>query len=157
MQCMRHKEKCKWLEMVGLVSGSGSRDVKGKEKGKEKEVAMSPRASKKKKCIKKSAAKVVDSDVEVVARPIPVTRSRTGHVLLKHMDHLILAVENLMEAQWYMASGVVVGTLVDKCTFLGFKGVGPGEENEEETDMKAVNQEVIKQEVLEPQPSDNKM
>ena len=157
MQCMRHKEKCKWLEMMRLVSGSGSGDVKGKEKGKEKEVVMSPRASKKKKCIKKSAAKVVDSDVEVVARPIPVTRSRTGHVLLKRMDHLILAVENLMEAQWYMASGVVVGTLVDKCTFLGFKGVGPGEENEEETDMEAVNQEVIKQEVLEPQPSDNKM
>ena len=143
--------------MMRLVSGSGSGDVKGKEKGKEKEVVMSPRASKKKKCIKKSAAKVVDSDVEVVARPIPVTRSRTGHVLLKRMDHLILAVENLMEAQWYMASGVVVGTLVDKCTFLGFKGVGPGEENEEETDMEAVNQEVIKQEVLEPQPSDNKM
>ena len=160
MQCMRHKEKCEWPEVVGSVSGSGSRDVKGK--GKE-EVAMLPRAGEKKKCAKKSAAKVVNSDVEVVARPIPATRTGTSHVLLEHMDHLILAVENLTEAQWYtastcVASGMAVGTLMDKCTFLGFKGVGPGEEDEEEEmDMEAVDQEVVKQEVLEPQPSDDEM
>ena len=115
MQCVRHKEKCKWPEVVGLVSGS-------------------------------------------------------GHVLLEHMDCLILAVENLAEAQWYTASAcaasrMVVGTLVDKCNFLGFKGVGPGEEDEEEeTDTEVVNQEAVEQEVaelqkevLKPQPSDDEM
>ena len=63
-----------------MVSGSRSRDVKGK--GKEKEVAMSPRAGEKKKHAKKSAAKVVDSDVEVIARPIPVTGGM-------HQTHLV--------------------------------------------------------------------
>ena len=74
------------------------------------------------------------------------------------------------EAQWYMASActvsrMAVGTLMDECNFLGFKGVGPGEEDEEEeTDMEAVNQEVVEQEVaklwkevLEPWPLDNEM
>ena len=74
-------------------------------------------------------------------------------------------VENLAEAQWYMASVCVasrmmVGTLVDECNFLGFKGVGLGEEDkEEEMDTEAVEQEIAKlwKEVLEPQPSDNEM
>ena len=91
-------------------------------------------------------------------------------VLLECMDRLILAVENLAEAQWYTASacaasGMAVGTLVDECNFLGFEGVGLGEEDEEEeTDMEAVNQEAVEQEVaelqkevLEPQPSDDEM
>ena len=86
------------------------------------------------------------------------------------MDCLILAVENLAEAQWYTASAcaasrMVVGTLVDECNFLGFKGVGPGEEDEEEeTDTEVVNQEAVEQEVaelqkevLKPQPSDDEM
>ena len=127
MQCVRHKEKCKWLEVVGLVSGSGSGDMKGKGK----EVATSPRAGEKKKCVQKSAAKVVNSDVEIVAKPSNASRSESSHALLEHMDCLILAVENLTEAQWYMASacvasGIVVGTLVDECNFLGFEGVGLG-------------------------------
>ena len=168
MQCARHKEKCEWPEVVGLVSGSGSGS--GDVKGKGKVVAMSPRASEKKKRVKKSAAKVVDSNVEIVAKPSDGSGSRSGHALLQRMDHLILAVENLAEAQWYMASacaasGMVVGTLVDKCNFLGFKGVGPGEEDEEEeTDTEAVNQEAVEQEVaelrkeiLEPRPSDDEM
>ena len=62
-------------------------------------------------------------------------------------------------------SQMAVGTLMDECNFLGFKGVGPGEEDEEEeTDMEAVNQEVVEQEVaklrkevLEPWPLDNEM
>ena len=166
MQCTRHKEKCKWPEVVGSVSGSGSRDMKGKGKA----VVTSPRASEKKKHIKKLATKVVNSDVEIVTRPSDVSGSRSGHVLLEHMDHLILVVENLAEAQWYMASvcavsGMAVGTLVDKCNFLGFKGVGLGEEDEEEdTDTEVVDQEVVEQEVaklqkevLEPQPSDDEM
>ena len=172
MQCVRHKEKCEWPEVVGSVSRSGSGDMKGKgkEKEKEKEVATSPRAGKKKKHIKNSAAKVVNSDVEIVTRPSDASGSGSGHVLLECMDHLILVVENLTEAQWYMASactasGMVVGTLMDECNFLGFKGVGPREEDkEEETDMEAVNQEVVEQEVtelwkevLEPWPSDNEM
>ena len=163
MQCVRHKEKCEWPEVVGSVSRSRSGDVKGKGKV----VAMSPRAGKKKKHIKKSATKVVDSNVEIVAKPSDTSGS--GHALLQRMDHLILAVENLAEAQWYMASacavsGMAVGTLVDKCNFLGFEGVGPGEEDEEEeTDTEAVDQEVVEQEiaelkeVLEPQPSDDEM
>ena len=168
MQCARHKEKCEWPEVVGLVSGSRSRDMKGK--GKEKEVVTLPRAGEKKKHIKKSAAKVVDSNVEIIAKPSDASRSGSGHVLLEHMDRLILVVKNLAEAQWYMASacvasGMVVGTLMDKCNFLGFEGVGPGEEDEEEeTDMEAVDQEAVKQEdtklqkeVLEPWPSDNEM
>ena len=76
MQCARHKEKCEWLEVVGSVSGSGSRDVKGK--GKEKEVVMSPRASEKKKRIKKSAAKVVDSNVKIVMKPSDASVSGSG-------------------------------------------------------------------------------
>ncbi|KIM62270.1 hypothetical protein SCLCIDRAFT_25206 [Scleroderma citrinum Foug A] len=164
MQCVRHKEKCKWPEVVGLVSRSGLGDVKGKGKA----VVTSPRASEKKKCIKKSATKVVDSDIEVVAKPSDTSGS--SHALLQHMDHLILAVENLAEAQWYMASacaasGMAVGTLVDECNFLSFEGVGPGEEDaDEETDMEVVDQEVVEQEVaelwkeiLEPWPSDNEM
>ena len=163
MQCTRHKEKCEWPEVVGSVSGSGSGDMKGKGKV----VATLPRASEKKKCIKKSATKVVDSDIKIITKPS--NASRSGHALLQRMDHLILAVENLAEAQWYMASacavsGMAVGTLVDKCNFLGFEGVGPGEEDEEEeTDTEAVDQEVVEQEiaelkeVLEPQPSDDKM
>ena len=139
-------------------------------KGKGKAVAMSPRASKKKKRIKKLATKVVDSDVEIVTKPSDGFRSGSGHVLLQRMDHLILAVENLAEAQWYTASacaasGMVVGTLVDECNFLGFKGVGPGEEDEEEEmDTEAVDQEVVEQEVaelwkeiLEPWPLDDEM
>ena len=166
MQCTRHKEKCEWPEVVGSVSRSGSGDMKGKGKA----VVMSPRASEKKKHIKKSAVKVVDSDVKIIAKPSDVSRSRSGHALLQRMDRLILMVENLAEAQWYtasacVASGMAVGTLIDKCNFLGFEGVGPGEEDEEEeTDMEAVDQEAVKQEVaelwkeiLEPWPSDDEM
>ena len=161
MQCARHKEKCEWLEVVGSVSRSGSGDVKGKGKA----VATSPRAGEKKKRIKKLAAKVINSDIEIIARLSDVSGSGSSHALLEHMDHLILVVENLAEAQWYMASacaasGMAVGTLVDKCNFLGFEGVGPGEEDEEEEmDMEAVKQEVaeLQKEVLEPQPLDNEM
>ncbi|KIM61585.1 hypothetical protein SCLCIDRAFT_25726 [Scleroderma citrinum Foug A] len=157
MQCARHKEKCEWPEVVGSVSRSGSGDMKGKGKA----VATSPRADKKKKRIKKSATKVV----EIIAKPSDASRSRSSHALLQCMDHLILAVENLTEAQWYMASacaasGMVVGTLVDECNFLGFKGVGPGEEDEEEEmDTEAVEQEVaeLRKEILEPRPSDDEM
>ena len=122
---MRHKEKCEWLEVVGLVSRSGSGSMKGK--GEEKEVAMSPRASKKKKHIKKSAVKVVDSDIKIITKPSDVSGSRCSHALLECMDCLILAVENLTEAQWYMASActasrMAVGALVDECNFLGFEG-----------------------------------
>ena len=165
MQCARHKEKCKWLEVVGSVSGSGSGDVKGKGKA----VATSPRAGKKKKCVKKSVVKVVDSDVEIVVKPSDASGSGSGHALLQHMDRLILTVENLAEAQWYTASacaasGMVVGTLVNECNFLGFKGVGPEEDEEEEMDTEAVDQEAVEQEVaelrkeiLEPRPSDDEM
>ncbi|KIM57879.1 hypothetical protein SCLCIDRAFT_28506 [Scleroderma citrinum Foug A] len=161
MQCVRHKEKCEWPEVVGSVSGSRSGDVKGKGKA----VATSPGAGEKKKRIKKSAAKVVNSDIKIIARPSDASRSGSGHALLEHMDHLILAVENLAEAQWYMASAcavsrMVVGTLMDECNFLGFEGVGLGEEDEEEeTDMEAVEKEVAKlqKEVLEPQPLDDEM
>ena len=70
-----------------------------------------------------------------------------------------------MEAQWYtasvcVASRMAVGTLMDKCNFLRFEEVGPGEEDEEEeTDMEAVKQEVteLQKEVLEPWPSDDEM
>ena len=166
MQCVRHKEKCKWPEVVGSVSGSGSGDMKGKGKV----VATSPRAGEKKKHVKKSAAKVINSDVEIVVKPSNVSGSRSSHALLQRMDRLILAVENLTEAQWYMASacvvsGMAVGTLIDECNFLGFEGVGRGEEDkEEETDTEAVDQEEVEQEVaelrkevLEPQPLDNEM
>ena len=166
MQCVRHKEKCEWPEVVGSVSGSGLGDVKGKGKV----VATSPRAGEKKKRIKKSAAKVIDSDVEIVAKPCDASGSGSSHALLQHMDRLILAVENLAEAQWYMASacvasGMVVGTLVNECNFLGFERVGPGEEDEEEEmEMEAVDQEEVDQEVaelrkevLEPQPLDDEM
>ena len=157
MQCARHKEKCKWPEVVGSASGSRSRDVKGKEKV----VVMLPRAGKKKKHIKKSAVKVV----EIITKPSDASRSRSGHALLQCMDCLILAVENLTEAQWYTASactasGMVVGTLVDECNFLGFEGVGLGEEEEEEeTDTEAVKQEVaeLQKEVLELWPSDDEV
>ena len=161
MQCARHKEKCKWLEVVGSVSGSGSGDMKGKGKA-----VTSPRAGEKKKRIKKSAAKVV----EIIAKPSDMSESGCGHALLQRMDRLILVVENLAEAQGYMASacaasGMAVGTLVDKCNFLGFEEVGPGEEDEEEeTDTEAVDQEAVEQEVtelqkeiLEPRPSDDEM
>ena len=147
-------------------SGSGSGDVKGKGKA----VATSPRAGEKKKCVKKSAAKVVDSDIEIVTKPSDVSRSGSGHALLQRMDRLILTVDNLTEAQWYTASacavsGMAVGTLVDECNFLRFEGVGPGEEDEEEeTDTEAVDQEEVEQEVaelrkevLEPRPSDDEM
>ena len=166
MQCARHKEKCEWPEVVGLVSRSGSGDMKGKGKV----VATSPRAGEKKKHIKKSAAKVIDSDIEIVVKPSDTSGSRSGHALLQRMDHLILAVENLAEAQWYtasacMASRMAVGTLVDECNFLGFKGVGLGEEDkEEEMDTEVVDQEAVEQEVaelwkeiLEPRPSDDEM
>ena len=166
MQCVRHKEKCEWPEVVGSVSGSRSGDVKGKGK----EVTMSPRVSKKKKHIWKSVAKVVDSDVEIVVKPSDVSRSGSSHALLEHMDHLILVVENLAKAQWYMASacmasGMAVGTLVDECNFLEFEGVGPGEEDDEEDmDTEVVNQEAVEQEiaklgkeVLEPWPLDDEM
>ena len=166
MQCARHKEKCEWPEVVGLVSRSGSGDVKGKGK----EVVTLPRAGKKKKHIWKLAAKVVDSNVKVIMKLSDASRSGSGQALLERMDHLILVVENLTEAQWYTASActasrIAVGTLVDECNFLGFEGVGLGEEDEEEDmDTEAVDQEVVKQEiaelwkeVLEPWPSDNEM
>ena len=166
MQCVRHKEKCEWPEVVGSVSRSKSGDMKGKGKV----VVTSPRASEKKKHVKKLATKVVDSNVEIVAKPSNTSGFWSGHALLQHMDRLILAVENLAEAQWYMASacaasGMVVGTLIDECNFLGFKGVGPGEEDEEEEmDMEVVNQEEVEQEVaklqkevLEPWPLDDEM
>ena len=151
MQCARHKEKCEWPEVVGSVSRSRSRDVK--EKGKV--VAMSPRAGKKKKRIKKLATKVINSDVKIIARPSNASGSRSGHALLQCIDRLILVVENLAEAQWYMASactasGMAVETLMDKCNFLRFEGVGPGEEDEEEEmDTEVVDQEAVKQEIAE--------
>ena len=166
MQCVRHKEKCEWPEVVGSVSGSRSGDVKGKGKA----VATSPRASEKKKCVKKSAAKVIDSDIEIVAKPSDTSRSGSGLALLQRMDRLILVVENLAEAQWYMASAcavsrMAVGTLVDECNFLRFEGVGLGKEDkEEETDTEVVDQEAVEQEVaelqkeiLEPWPLDDEM
>ena len=166
MQCVRHKEKCEWPEVVGSVSRSKSGDMKGKGKV----VATSPRASEKKKHVKKLATKVVDSNVEIIAKPSDASGFWSGHALLQHMDRLILAVENLAEAQWYTASacaasGMVVGTLIDECNFLGFEGVGPGEEDEEEEmDMEVVNQEEVEQEVaelqkevLEPWPLDDEM
>ena len=166
MQCVRHKEKCEWPEVVGSVSGSGSGDVKGKGKV----VATLSRAGEKKKHVKKLAAKVVDSDVEIIAKPSDTSGSGSGHALLQRMDRLILAVENLAEAQWYTASvcgasGMAVGTLVNECNFLRFEGVGPEEEDEEEeTDTEVVDQEEVEQEVaklrkevLEPRPSDDEM
>ena len=154
------------IRTIGSVSGSGLGDVKGKGKA----VATSPRAGEKKKRVKKSVAKVVDSNVEIIVKPSDASGSRSGHALLQRMDRLILAVENLAEAQWYTASacaasGMAVGTLVDECNFLGFKGVGPGEEDEEEeTDTEAVDQEAVEQEVtelrkeiLEPRPLDDEM
>ena len=78
-----------------MVSGSGSRDMKGKGKA----VAMSPRVGEKKKHIKKLAAKVVNSDVEIVTRPSDAYGSGSGHALLERMDCLILVVKNLTEAQ----------------------------------------------------------
>ncbi|KIM51403.1 hypothetical protein SCLCIDRAFT_33471 [Scleroderma citrinum Foug A] len=88
--------------------------------------------------------KVIDSNMEIVARPSDGSRSGSGQALLQHMDRLILAVENLVEAQWYTASA--------------FEGVGPGEEDEEEEmDTEVVDQEAVKQEVLEPWPLDNEM
>ena len=163
---MRHKEKCEWPEVVGSVSGSGSGDVKGKGKV----VATSPRAGEKKKRVKKLAAKVIDSDIEIVVKPSDTSRSGSGLALLQRMDRLILAVENLAEAQWYTASacavsGMAVGTLVDECNFLGFEGVGLGKEDEEEeTDTEVVDQEAVEQEVaelrkeiLEPWPLDDEM
>ena len=149
MQCVRHKEKCKWPEVMGSASGSRSVDVKGKGKV----VATLPRAGEKKKRIKKLAAKVIDSNIEIIMKPSDVSGSGSSHALLQHMDCLILVVENLAEAQWYTASacaasGMAVGTLVDKCNFLRFEGVGPGEEDkEEETDTEAVDQEEVDQEV----------
>ena len=95
MQCVRDKEKCEWLEVVGSASGSRSRDMKGKGKV----VVTSPRAGEKRKHIKKSAAKVINSNIEIIARPSNVSRSGSGHALLQHMDHLILVVENLTECQ----------------------------------------------------------
>ena len=155
MQCARHKEKCEWPEVVGSVSRSRSRSRSRDVKGKGKVVAMSPRAGEKKKRIKKLATKVIDSDVKIIARPSDVSGSRSGHALLQCIDHLILAVENLTEAQWYMASacpasGMTVETLVDKCNFLRFEGVGPGEEDEEEEmDTEVVDQEAVEQEITE--------
>ena len=75
--------------------------------------------------------KVVNSDIKIITRPSDAFGSGSGHALLECMDCLILAVENLAEAQWYMvsactASRMAVGTLMDKCNFLGFKGVGLG-------------------------------
>ena len=144
------------------MSRSGSGDMKGKGKA----VAMPPRAGEKKKRVKKSVTKVV----EIVTKPSDVSGSGSSHALLQRMDHLILVVENLTEAQWYTASacaasGMAVGTLVDECNFLGFEGVGPGEEvEEEEMDTEAVDQEAVEQEVaklrkeiLEPRPSDDEM
>ena len=147
-------------------SGSRSGDVKGKGKA----VVTLPRASEKKKCVKKSAAKVIDSDIEIVTKPSDTSRSGSGLVLLQRMDRLILAVENLAEAQWYTASAcavsrMAVGTLVDECNFLRFEGVGLGKEDEEEeTDTEVVDQEAVEQEVaelrkeiLEPWPLDDEM
>ena len=56
-------------------SGFGSGDVKGKGKA----VATSPRAGEKKKRIKKSAAKVVDDDVEIIMKPSDASRSGVTH------------------------------------------------------------------------------
>ena len=80
---------------------------------------------------------MLDLDVNTLTPGSNVSGSMSGHALLERMDHLILVVENLAEAQWYMASAcaasrMAVGTLVDKCNFLGFKGVGLGEEDKEE-------------------------
>ena len=140
-----------------MASGSRSGDVKGKGKA----VTMSPRAGEKKKCIKKLATKVVDSDVKIVARSSTESRSGSSHALLQCMDHLILVVENLAEAQWCMASacmasGVVVGTLVDECTFLGYEGSEP---EEVDMDTEAVEHEItnLQKEVLEPWPLDDEV
>ena len=164
MQCARHKEKCEWPEVMGSAS------VSGDMKGKGKVVVTLPRAGKKKKHIKKSATKVVNSNIEIIVKPSDASGSGSGHVLLQRMDRLILVVENLAEAQWYTASAcvvsrMVVGTLVDECNFLRFEGAGPGEEDEEEetdtevVDQEEVNQEVaeLRKEVLEPQPSGDEM
>ena len=82
MQCARHKEKCKWPEVMESVSRSRSGDVKGKGKA----VAMSPRASKKKKHIKKLAAKIVDSNIKIITRPSNMSGSGSSQVFLQHMD-----------------------------------------------------------------------
>jgi len=122
------KEKCEWLEVEWSGSGTG--------KGKGKVAATSPRAGKKKKCIKKSVAKII-------AGP-------SGSTLIEHMDQLIKAVENLASAQWYMAvavsaSGQLLGTLVHECALFGFEETR--EARVESMDGEDVDQEEVEGEV----------
>jgi len=126
------KEKCEWPEVEWSRSGTG--------KGKGKVAATSPRASKKKKCIKKSVSKII-------AGP---SGSGSGSTLIEHMDRLIEAVENLALAQWYMAaavsaSGQSLGTLVDECALFGFEETR--EARVESTDGEDVDQEEVEGEV----------
>jgi len=134
--CASMKEKCEWPEVEGSGSGTG--------KGKGKAVATSPRAGEKKKCVKKSVAKI-DNDVEIVVGP-----SGSGSVLIERMDRLIEAVENLALAQWYTAAAVSMsrqslGTLVDECALFGFEETR--EAGVESTDGEDVDQEEVEGEV----------
>jgi len=134
--CVSMKEKCEWPEVEGSGSGTG--------KGKVKAAATSPRASEKKKHIKKSVAKI-DSNVKIIAGP-----SSSGSVFIEHMDRLIKAVEILASAQWYTAvavsaSGQSLGTLMDKCALFGFEETGDA--GVESTDGEEVDQEEVEEEV----------
>ncbi|KIM60548.1 hypothetical protein SCLCIDRAFT_26591 [Scleroderma citrinum Foug A] len=95
------------------------------------------------------------------------TSPRAGEKKKRIKKSAVKVVEIVVKPSNVSGSGsrMAVGTLIDECNFLGFEGVGPGEEDEEEeTDTEVVDQEEVEQEVaelqkevLEPWPSDDEM
>jgi len=91
MKCTGLKEQCEWPE----VGGSGLVVDKAKGKAKEKEVAMSPQGGE--KCKKKTMAKVVDDNDDIIKVP-GLSGKRSGFdpgLFLEWLDQLTRAVEEM--------------------------------------------------------------
>jgi len=83
-RCAGLKEKCKQAEVE--TGGSGS----GVDKAKAKAVATSPRGGEKRKKVKKSAAIVVNDEIQEVAGPSKSgSRGSRNQAFLDRMDRLV--------------------------------------------------------------------
>ena len=150
-RCAGLKEKCEWAEVK--TGGSGS----GVDKGKTKAVAMSPRGGEKRKKVKKSAAVVVDDEIQEVARPSKSgSRGSRNQAFLDRMDWLVESMGELTGEVCQMRQvqrsvarsndrvGHTLEMFLEECHWFNGPHNEPGTdpESDEEVDPEEINREV---------------
>jgi len=157
-RCAGLKEKCERLEVENGDARSGV------DKGKSKAIATSPRGGKKRKKVKKSAAVVVDNEIQEVAGPLKSgSRGSGNQVFLDRMDQLVELmgeltgeVRRMRQAQRSIARsndqvGRTLEMFLEECHWFNGLHNEPGTdpESDEEVDPEEIDREVegLKQEM----------